>query len=88
MELKDFILQTMKGISDGISECEQQGIKIIKDNFNDVIFDVAVTVGSTSENGVGGNIRIVGIGIGGNVKNKETSMAVSRISFHITHNPK
>lgn len=87
MELRAFIVQTMKGITDGISDCEKQGIKINKDNFNDVIFDVAVTVGNMTENGLSGGINVVGINIGGNTKTEETAMAVSRINFHITHKP-
>jgi hypothetical protein len=87
MELKDFIALTMKGITDGIADCEKQGVTIMKDNFNDVVFDVAVTVANTSENGAGGSIKVAGIGIGGNMKQEETNRIVSRINFHITHKP-
>jgi hypothetical protein len=88
MELKEFIVQTMKGISEGIVECEKQGIIIKKDNFNDVVFDVAVTVCNTSDTDAGGKITVMGISIGSNFKNQESSLAVSRINFHIVHEPK
>ncbi len=87
MELKEFIAQTMKGITEGISESEKLGVKIIKNNFNDVVFDVAVTVGNASDSGVGGNITVMGLSLGGNSKSQESSSAVSRINFHITHDP-
>jgi anionic cell wall polymer biosynthesis LytR-Cps2A-Psr (LCP) family protein len=88
MELKEFIAQTMKGIKDGITECEKLGVKIKKeDAFNDVVFDVAVTVGDTKEKGAGGSITVMGINLGGKAKKQETSSAVSRINFHITHDP-
>lgn len=87
MELKEFITQTMKGITDGISECEKQGVKILKNNYNDVVFDVAVTVGNASDSGAGGNITVMGVSIGGNLKSQESTTAVSRINFHIAHNP-
>jgi len=87
MELKEFIAQTMKGIKDGIIESEKQGVKILKNNYNDVVFDVAVTIGNTSESGLGGSITVMGINIGGDRKKEETSSAVSRINFHIAHDP-
>ena len=76
MELKDFIAETMKGISDGIAESENKGVKILKNNFNDVVFDVAVTVGNTTDAGAGGQITVMGINIGGNVKKQESSIAL------------
>ena len=87
MELSEFIAQTMKGIKDGIQESENIGVKIVKNNFNDVVFDVAVTIGNTIEGGLGGSITVMGINLGGKMKTEETSSAVSRINFHLTHDP-
>jgi hypothetical protein len=87
MELREFIAQTMKGIKDGITDSEKLGVKISKNNYNDVVFDVAVTIGNTSEDGLGGSITVMGISLGGKTKKEETSSAVSRINFHISHDP-
>ena len=70
-----------------IEDSENIGVKIVKNNFNDVVFDVAVTIGNTTEDGLGGSITVMGIGLGGKTKTEETSSAVSRINFHVTHDP-
>ena len=88
MELKEFIVQTMKGITEGMNDCEKEGISIKKDHYNDVVFDVAITVGNTAEGSAGGKLMIAGIGVGSEVRTQFESTAVSRINFHITHNPK
>ncbi len=87
MELREFIVQTMKGITDGIADCETQGVKIKKDNFNDVLFDVAVTVENGSNTGLGGSIKVLGISLNRSLEDKGSTTAVSRINFHITHEP-
>ncbi len=99
MDLKEFIAsslsQILMGVDDAIKETKGTKGAInplkgeIMDNLEEITqlvkFDVAVTVSEkgTSEGGVG--IKVMGIGLGANVKGsrEQNNISVSRIQFAI-----
>ena len=90
MNLQTFVSDTLDQIFSGISDANQKrNNKLFKlqmnsgDNKATIAFDVALTISKEDSKGGGGNLKVLGIGIGGSVDNTSSSESVSRIKFSI-----
>jgi len=97
MDLSEFIADTILQIQQGVSLAIERtaDVKgavnpvwgtnedISEAHVREVTFDIAVTVSDTRSGKAGGEIKVVGIGIGGDRSRAEETSHVSRIQFSV-----
>ena len=95
MELREFVRDSLIQIAGGVREANEhalgstnQGAYTLSASGDPtetgVMFDVAVTAGSTSSREAGGGLRVAGVGVGASGANEATEERVSRIRFCVT----
>lgn len=84
MELKDFIKKTVKDISESITELRTEGIQIVVGGFDDINFDIAVTVTEATDVGGGGGLKVGFINVNAKADFQESNSEYSRIKFKLT----
>lgn len=89
MQLKEFVLETLKQITDGVAEAGEyvveKGATISSRALNHVAFDVAVTTTTGEKDKVGAGIFVAGFGIGTQGQVETGSQSVSRIKFSVPY---
>ena len=100
MELKDFVRDTIVTVFDAVQEAGKiirddptrsgavnplwGGVDHVSNHEQSIGFDVAVTVGKTSENELKPGIKVLGMfELGGKMSDKGETSNVSRVSFKV-----
>ena len=93
MELKDFISETVKQITDGILDGDkyvkqksksQEGIR---EQYTKVMFDVAVTTNEEAKDKMGGKVSVVQIfNMGASIESVNKTSNFNRIQFELLIN--
>lgn len=90
MELKEFISETVKQITDGIVEGNKYIQEVsknsdgVRNQYTKVDFDVAVTTNDDEKNGVNGKISIANVfSVGGSNESTNKTSNYSRIQFSL-----
>ena len=90
MELKDFISETIKQITDGILEGnthvkeKSNSSEGIKNGYTTIDFDIAVTTNEGNKDDLGGKVSVVQIFSAGASTSKSTSISSqNRIKFQV-----
>lgn len=90
MELKDFITETLKQITDGILEGsnyvreKSKSTEGVRDQYTKVDFDIAVTTNEEEKDKIGGKVSVVQIfNAGASSENTNKTSNYNRIKFNL-----
>jgi len=90
MELKDFISETIKQITDGILEGnsyvkqKSKSAEGIRHQYTKIDFDIAITTNEENNNDLGGKVSVVQVFSAGASKSKSASTSSqNRIKFEV-----
>jgi hypothetical protein len=98
MELKEFISETIKQITDGVLEGndyikeKSNSNEGIRSQYTKIEFDIGVSSNSETKDELGGKISVINVlSIGGDTSNITSNKNENRIKFHLlasikTHN--
>jgi len=95
MELKEFIAETIKHVTDGVLEGNAYVIdknksdEGVRSGYVDIDFDIAITTNKEDKGDLGGKISVVEIFSAGGTKSKTSSTSnQNRIKFNVLVNIK
>ncbi len=90
MELKDFISETIKQITDGILEGnsyikeKSNSGEGIRDQYTKIDFDIAITTNEENKDDVGGKVSVVQVfSAGGSTSKSASTSSQNRIKFDV-----
>lgn len=91
MELSQFISDTLINIKDGLSTAnkkirENEQKTYVMNAGDEILFDIAVTVGEENNSNINAGIKVISIGIGSDLEAKSVSGSISRIKFAVKNN--
>jgi len=90
MELKDFISETIKQITDGVLEGssyvreKSKSSEGVRDQYTKIDFDIAITTNEENKDDLGGKVSVVQVfSAGGSTSKSASTSSQNRIKFEV-----
>lgn len=90
MELKDFISETIKQITDGVLEGSSYVRKMskssegIREQYTKIEFDIAITTNQENKDDLGGKVSVVQVfSAGASISKSASTLSQNRIKFEV-----